>query len=411
MKPLSVRKTQFLFAGIALWYGLFVPVTNVNSTVGYFARVAIVLVGLALVALHGIRRVYAQCIRLKETGLIALVTTCFLYVSVASVDPSKFVDYVTLFGGIAGLSLLAARYPVDADTVILYVGIGLVAPILLEVAGVPVTGDREFDLLPFRGESWRVVIRAVHFTGRAGFFLLFAALLKFRQARKPWHYLLLAVGLYLIIFSGSRNSIAAAMAVLGMWALPPAQRFLLRHPAVALVSVVVAGASMYLLPVLIFQALSAGGFIGRVLQITPENTDVTSGRLLTWLYHLDLFFQNPWTGVSTEMVSEAGETVSEKLKASNESFFTKVLAANGMFGMLYYGLFLFMGWLAVRKNSAYAYMLMVAFVVITAADGVYGVPYKFHSIIGYALFFSLLRNTDTDRHSALVRGRTSQMRV
>jgi hypothetical protein len=274
-----------------------------------------------------------------------------------------------------------------------------------------VTGDQEFDLLPFRGESWRVVIRAVHFTGRAGFFLLFASLLKFRQARKPWHYLLLAAGLYLIIFSGSRNSIAAAIAVLGMWALPPAQRFLLRHPAVALMSVVVAGASMYLLPVLVFQALSAEGFIGRVLQITPENTDVTSGRLLTWLYHLDLFFQNPWTGGSTEMVSEAGETVSERLKASHESFFTKVLAANGVFGILYYGLFLFMGWLTVRKNSAYAYMLIVAFVVITAADGAYGVPYKFHSIIGYALFFSLLRNTDPDRTPVATSGRTSRMHV
>lgn len=150
---------------------------------------------------------------------------------------------------------------------------------------------------------------------------------------------------------------------------------------------------MYLGPVLIFQSLRAEGFLGTLLKISPGQEDVTAGRLLTWLYHLELFFENLWTGAPSSMVTEAGENLSRELVGSNESFYTKVLAKHGVLGVLFHTIFLVFSWYALKKEAYAAYVLSVVFAIVTAASGVFGSTYYIYSIIGYWSYFSIVNST------------------
>jgi hypothetical protein len=319
------------------------------------------------------------------------------FTAVSSADPKKFVDFVVFFGGLTGYYLIAERYPLNAGDIIAFVGIALVASALLAVTGISV-GKHEFDLLPFVGENWKVIIRGPHFTGWAGFFLLFATLLLSKERGWSLRYILLLIGsIYFVIFSGSRSSIAAALAALGLWYLGPIRRLIMRNQIVGLVVPAVAGLTMYLAPILIFQSLSAEGFLGTLLKISPGQEDVTAGRLVTWLYHLDLFTSNFWTGASVSAVTEAGENVPLELLGSNESFFTKMLATQGVWGFLFIGSFIYLSYISISKNNYEAYVISVAFVVITSASGVFGSMYNIYSIIGYWTYFSLLPSSSRNR--------------
>ncbi|MCS3861651.1 hypothetical protein GGP86_001429 [Salinibacter ruber] len=314
--------------------------------------------------------------------------------AIASADPEKFVDFVAFFGGVAGYFLIAERYPLRVRDILTFVGIALGAGILIHVVGAPgVQG--EFDLIPFVGENWRVIIRSPHFTGRSGLFLLFASLLFSREKGwRLWYVVLLGLSLYLIVFSGSRSSVAAALAILGLWYLKPVQQLVMRSWVVGALIPILAGLTMYLAPVLVFQSLTAEGFLGTLLQISPQQEDVTSGRLLTWLYHLDLFMNNFWTGAPVSAVVETGENIPLELRGSNESFFTKVLATQGVFGFLFYSLFLYLSVFSLKKKVYTSYILSVVFVVVTSSAGIYGSTYSLYSILGYWLYFSLISRSN-----------------
>jgi hypothetical protein len=379
-----------LVASTALWYTLLVPLTSILTPVGYGARVAIVIVGLWFLGKRVLSRVFEHRLPLGATLLVLGISVVMTLNSIASADPEKFIDFVVFFGGIAGYFLIAERYPLNAKDIVVFVGIGLGASVLLVITGAS-GGEHEFDLLPFVGESWRVVVRGPHFTGRAGFFLLFATLLLSKQRGWSLRYVLLfTTAVYLIVFSGSRSSIAAALATLGLWYLRPVRHFAMKSRLVSLSIPVVAGLTMYLAPIVIFQSLTAEGFLGTLLKISPGQEDVTAGRLLTWVYHLDLFANNFWTGAPVSAVAESGENIPLELAGSNESFFTKILATQGVWGFLFYGGFLYLAWKSFRKRVYEAYILSVSFVVITSASGTFGSMYNFYSIIGYWGYFSLI---------------------
>lgn len=388
--PYWFRKTALLVFAVALWYTLIVPLTSVSTPVGYGARIAIVLFGLVLLGKRILSRLFAHQLPFKATLLVLGITTAITGNAIASADPEKFVDFVAFFGGIGGYFLIAERYPLRARDIFIFTGIALSSGVLLAVVGASEAGS-EFDLIPFAGTSWRVIIGRPHFTGRAGFFLLFAALLYAKEKKWRFRYVLLFTGgIYLIVFSGSRSSLAAALAVLGLWYLKPIRHLVMRNRVIGVTLPIIAGLTMYLAPILIFQVLTAEGFLGTLLKISPGNEDVTSGRLLTWIHHLDLFKENFWTGAPVSAITEAGENVPLELRASNESFFTKILASQGVWGFLFHSVFLYLSWRALQNGKYEAYILSVAFVIITSAAGTFGSTYQVYSIIGYWTYFSLL---------------------
>ncbi|WP_263819265.1 O-antigen ligase family protein [Salinibacter sp.] len=384
-----VRMSKLLVAGIALWYAL-VPMTDVSSVVGYVARIAIVLFGIWLLGKRGVSRFLEGRMPVKATFATVLLATLAIISAGASGELGKLIDFVAFFGGIAGYFLIAERYPLQARDIFLFTVTVLVAGILLEITGAPGTRG-EFGLLPFTGENWKVLIKGPHFTGWGGVFLLFSSLLFSNQ--KGWklkHLLLLLLAWYLIVLSGSRSSIAAALATVVLWFSGTARRLILRRPYIGVLVTLLAGLSMYLAPVLIFQGLSAEGFLGTLLKISPGQEDVTAGRFLTWLYHFELFFDHFWTGAPSQMVTESGEAMSRELMASNESFFTKVLAKFGIIGLFFQGAFLFLSWFALKNRSYEGYIISIIFVVTTAASGVFGSTYYVYSVVGYWGYFSLL---------------------
>ncbi|WP_263785010.1 hypothetical protein [Salinibacter grassmerensis] len=327
---------------------------------------------------------------LKATLLIFGLSTVAVTNALGSGEISKFIDFVAFFGGVAGYFLIAERYPLKKKDVFVFTATVLISGVILEVTGAPGTRG-EFGLIPFSGESWKVLIKSPHFTGWGGLFFLFVSLLLSQE--RGWglrYFQLFLIGWYLIIFSGSRSSIAAALAAVALWFSGTARRMIMRSPYLGVLITFLAGLSMYLAPIVIFESLRTEGFLGRLLKISPGQEDVTAGRFLTWLYHLELFFENFWTGAETSMVTEAGDTVGRELTASNESFFTKVLAKHGVFGILFHFLFLFISWYSIDKKSYEAYILSVVFAIITAASGVFGSTYYVYSVLGYWLFFSLV---------------------
>jgi len=385
-----VRQSRLLIILVAFWYALLVPLTSISTPVGYGARVAIVIAGLWLFGKRVLSRIFEHRLPLRTTVLALGISLVMTLNAVASADPEKFIDFVVFFGGIAGYFLIAERYTLNATDIIVFVGSGLGASVLLVFTGAS-GGGHEFDILPFVGESWRVIVKSPHFTGRAGFFLLFATLLLSKQRGWSLRYLLLfTIAIYLIVFSGSRSSIAAALATLGLWYLRPVRHLAMKSRLVSLSIPVVAGLIMYLAPIAIFQSLTAEGFLGTLLKISPGQEDVTAGRLLTWVYHLDLFANNFWTGAPVSAVAESGENVPLELAGSNESFFTKILATQGVWGFLFYGAFLYLALKSFKEKNYESYILLVSFVVITSAAGTFGSMYNFYSVIGYWVYFSLV---------------------
>lgn len=397
MKWWVVRRSGFLIVIVALWYTLFVPLTVPSTFVGYSARVAIVIVGFWFFGKQVLSRIFSHRLPLGTTILVCAITVVFTTNAVASSDPRKLIDCVVFFGGIAGFWAIASHYPMDVSDVVAYVGIALGASVLLVFADTS-WQSHEFGLIPFTGENWRVNIRGPHFTGRSGFFLLLASLLLSKKNGWRLVYLFLFIGaVYIVIFSGSRSSMAAAIATLGLWYFRPIRELVMKNRIVALMIPVLAGAAMHLAPILIFQALSVEGFMGTLLKISPGQEDVTAGRLVTWLYHLDLFANNFWTGVPVSAVAETGENIPIELKGSNESFFTRVLAVQGVWGFAFYFTFMYLSWLSVINKSYSSYILSVVFIIITSVDGVFGTMYNVYSIIGYWLYFSLLSGIGKNR--------------
>lgn len=388
-----VRVTSLLVAGVALWYSL-IQFISVSSVSGYVARIAIVLFGVGLLGKRIVSRFLRGRMPVKATFTTVVLGAAAIINAWASGEIRKLIDFVAFFGGIAGFFLIAERHPLRSKDILLFVGIVLTTGILSTILVGTVTRG-EFGLIPFAGEDWRVLISSPHSTGKGGVFLLVASLLLSREREWRLGYLLLFLSAwYLILFSGSRSSIAGALAAVALWFSGTARQMIMRRPYVGVFITVMAGLSMYLAPILIFEGVRAEGFLGRLLKISPGQEDVTTGRLLTWLYHLELFFENFWIGAQTSMVSEAGSDVGRKLAASNESFFTKVMAKHGVFGLLFNLTFPFISWYSIIRNCYEAYVLSVIFVVITAASGAFGGAYGPYSTLGYWLFFSLVFLSD-----------------
>ena len=127
---------------------------------------------------------------------------------------------------------------------------------------------------------------------------------------------------------------------------------------------------LYLLPLIILFTLYSIDFFKIYLvqlnlfqdQLKLDRANLTPSRMWLWLYHIKLFMDNLWTGVSSTYVDlRLGDfTVDgEYVKAGSESYFTKVIARDGLWGIIHIAFIYYMLVLAVRIQSFNSYSLLV----------------------------------------------------
>lgn len=387
--PFRVRIAGLWFTLAVMWHVFLVTPSAPATPFGYAARLLPLAIVFGLGFYHLVKKTTVAQLDGLSILFGVLIVLSFIKNVMLTRDIPGLMEYIMFFGGLYGYRQLARHYPITP----LDVAGGflvLVFPILSILELFPFYASRhEFGLIPFLGDNWRVVIEAIHFTGQGGALAFFAGAVLLRRGRRRVGLLIMGVAAYLVLFSGSRTSLAAILVAAAVLFLPWVRRMVLRSRFVAGLGLLLCASILYLIPFLVVQGVSLGGFADRLLRL--QSDDVSAGRALTWAYHLNLFFENLWTGAPESAVAEFG---SDELEGSYESFFTRILARQGVWSLLFLSAFMGLALEAVKRTRVDAYALSLMFVLLAAGQGTFGTTYGLFALVGFWLYFSLLESSD-----------------
>lgn len=303
-------------------------------------------------------------------------------------DLDAVISYLSFFGGLYGIYKVSEKFSVNSSDV-LVAFIFIVSPIKILIEKFTLfEASPSFSLIPFQGESWRVVIESVHFTGILGAISFFASLVGLRREGSYKYLIYLLISGYLVVFSGSRSSLAAILVVVVIFSSKYFQKLITNSYLFSLGFIIFSMSSLYISSFVLSGVAYSGGFIADLLKLSSG--DITAGRFLTWSYHLDLFFDNYILGVPASLVQEPSY-FDPKLAASNESYYTRILARYGIFSILFYSTFVFLGLYSSFQNNWISFSFLAMMCVITSGQGMFGSTYNLFPLLSWWFFFSLLK--------------------
>lgn len=321
-------------------------------------------------------------------------------------DIDGMLEWIMFFGGVYSFRMLGAWLPLRLPRDFNVVFWTILFPSALFQSFVVGTVKGEPGLLPFVGSDWKVVLESVHYTGQMGLFLFLANLLGVSNERKPitfkkirfFNLISAFLGVYFVVFSGSRSSILALVVVIGL--LPLTSKMHRCSPLFLTLVAVFVTVSPFLF-VHKLDGVILPGFLGELLKLTPRQHKyygVMSGRSWLWRYHWNLFKNNFWTGVEASLVDfKTKEVIMGQIaKAGSESFFTRVLARDGIWAVFFLGFFVWLAWKPVKVRNRDAYLWGIAILTMTVGLPTFGYTYSFLAIAGYWMYFSLLSEVSLD---------------
>ena len=242
------------------------------------------------------------------------------------------------------------------------------------IVGLPI-GNAP-DILPEEVNQWRVNIgpfgTTVHFTGELGALLLVTCGLMWKRVRRPLYLIGIVIGMYLTVFSGARTAYLAVL-VYGFLCLVNRSRI---RPLGSTIAVILVIGLSYGAEVISDILPTATGVIGELVHLNNKG-DITSARSWLWRYHMSALESAPFMGVGFEPLRfSLGDIVDGKrAKGTSESFYTAMLAAYGLPGLLFpmFHCLLFVA--AVRRRQRHLIALAGLVLVSTVANATYGVIY------------------------------------
>jgi O-antigen ligase len=255
----------------------------------------------------------------------------------------------------------------------------------------------EQSLFPLPGNKWRVHVGPVgstlHFTAELGWTLFILGLSD--NWRNKWvRRVVIGLGLYFAVFSGSRTALIVLGVVVAIYFTHRAKlprKWIFGVVALAVFSVYFAQDvwENYLSGAVANQKVEVGEAWTRSGNAQLES-DVTSGRSWLWEFHWTLFTDNPILGAGMETVEfSLGDTVDgEQALAASESYYSQMLAAFGLFGIAFIGIHLILFVLSIGTGDLRTMLLGAAMLISTAGNSSYGRFYAPFQIFLFACLAS-----------------------
>ncbi|MEZ4860950.1 MAG: O-antigen ligase family protein [Caldilineaceae bacterium] len=389
-KPIHTKQSLHSFVIVALlglWHAFVVPFLDDTHTIGRIAKFIplALMVGGTMLWVMAKRR---QQMPRTAFKLFLLLVVMALY-RIAAGDANGALDVVMFFGGLGAFWLLAKEAPLNLHALNTTIYAIVLPGAIIYHRFLGLFANFEFDLLPFMGSDWRVLIRSHHHSAMVGCYLFLVNILLYRSKNHQCLRCLglMALGLYFVIFSGSRAVLLAVALLSAVIVLRKLPRWLF------LVVPIITVTSLYIvLATPMINNFRVGGLTGIMLKLDPSNYDPSAGRAWLWQYHLDLFMHHPWIGSPEAESFRFGDIIDgQRVIASTESFFTFVLARYGIPGIAHLIFFVWCLWKPLSKRRFDAYLWGMLIFVLTMSLSLNATTYSFFSMVGFWMFFSLLQ--------------------
>ena len=228
-----------------------------------------------------------------------------------------------------------------------------------------------------------------HFTGLLGFVLFafsFERYMNMSRGKMVWAGLLL--GVYFAILSSSR---AFALAVIifpafYMFSLKKSVRTWWPIPITWFVVSFLIFAPLIFENIGTFLPMGLSSFLGLDRGFGTEEAGIYSGREWLWLIHFELFQSNWLSGIGKFNLQDLLPLTI--LPASTESFFTYMLARDGLFSI--FNIFIFSSLLSIawKYKNHFGFALAVCLLLFAATLGLTTNLYSFEAFFLYCLYFS-----------------------
>jgi hypothetical protein len=261
-----------------------------------------------------------------------------------------------------------------------------------------VYGGDDLKYIPV-GENWYLNVitsdSTKHDTCVLGFLLLSASAFYGIMKRKMnlYHWGFIILGLYFIIFSGSRGGLMALLSAVFVYYLNKSKV----RKGVTILSIILIIAFVYGIEIFMDSFISIGrkdSIIAEFLKVESfQNHGVSAGRMWLWVYHLQEFITSHYLGGGREVIDfTVGDFVKgEVAEAGSESPFTALLACYGIIGilliMVYFGMFVY----ALNRKNRFAVFITTIALIQTIATGInYFSFMTYNSVLFFNLYFASL---------------------
>ncbi|MBM9520475.1 hypothetical protein JWG39_11685 [Desulforhopalus vacuolatus] len=305
-------------------------------------------------------------------------------------DMYRILDYLSFYGGMLGFLFLAKKAPISVRDIfngIFFFGlpISLIGSILIPRYGLRI---------PYLTEYSYFLIGSAHYTGLLFSIFSLVSFILYLASKKKKYVLALIFGSVVVVFSLGRTELFALfISCAAYFFLFRYQKIFLNMKCIVLSITLFSIISIFFIPH-ILSNYKVDGFLGNRLKISLEDHDVTSGRSWLWNYHLYLFKKNFWSGSSeAELSFLVGDYIDgEKAKAGSESFFTYVLARDGIFSFVTLFFLIWLVWLPIRENNIIAFVIILMGLILTSGLSTLGCTYDIFGFLIYWAYFSVLFN-------------------
>lgn len=332
----------------------------------------------------------------KVNSFTAVILSIFLILIVVNfglvrIDKERLLEIGVFFLPLLGIYFFAIRYPIDERNVFF-----LFLLLLLPEAIIYSIAFNEYSI-GMLDNSFTLFLIGEHHTSTLEVILFVCTLFVYKKTYKISFLFLTLLLLVLLYFSGSRGSFIAALVIFCLSILYNNRFFTsflkLFIPILLLLS-------FYAMPIFMD---SIQKFLPSSInsQLRVNENNAFAGRDWLWGYHFKLFLDKPYVGNESKYtdLELGGKTATgERVSASSESFFTYLLARDGIWALLWYFLFGFFIFNAIKYKNELAYYLSVMFIFMNFSLSSYSLMYTIFTVLGFWLYFSsLIKNTNSHK--------------
>jgi hypothetical protein len=360
------------------------------STLRYFITYIPVMI-FTLYALLQVHNIIINKRLLPKFVFIALIVFLFfttLNIGLIRFDIERIKEVSVFYLPIIGIYFLSKKYPIDAKSFFIIIFL-FIFPIYI-FNSILLEGSRMAIFEMYENGRILFYFDSAHSFGTLEVLIFTFLLNQYFHTKRTTILLGSFLLLILIFYSGSRTSLAIALTLYVALFFFHIKNQNLRK------------IFLYLLPIVILFFLYSVDLIKIYFtqfnvfqdQLKLNGLNVASGRAWLWLYHMNLFTDNLWTGVSSAYVDfKVGSVVENKeiARAGSESFFTKLLARDGLWGIIHYLFFYYLVALSVRAKNFLSYSMAIIIIFGMAFLGRFVAIYDILTIVVYWSYFSYLR--------------------
>jgi hypothetical protein len=356
-------------------------------------RYSITMMPILLLSLYGMIHVVLCILRENMVPKIVFIMILILIIFfllnsiILRKDMSRILEVGAFYLPLIGFYFLSKKNPISEKILIQFL-VFIIIPITIIFSLMEVHSFRY--MISYMGDGRLLIFfGAIHLTGIILLFLFTSMLSLYIYKNKIVYFYILIFILLLILTSGSRTAFLIAL-FLFIMGYGIKKRYIVNN------------AYLFLLPLILLFSIYIIDFLREYLiliglgeQLKLNNVNVTAGRAWLWLYHMDLFFENLFIGTDDSLldISKGDYTYTGEIsQAGTESYYTKLLARDGIWGFIHIGFYLYLLYLAIKSKNNFAYFLIVIIIISNATVSQFSNMYELSSFLGYWMLFSLLFN-------------------